>query len=55
MKQGTNGWVPITRFELNKFKPAGHHRTMGCVLLMSNAITIGKLLYSRARSLVGKS
>ena len=35
--------------------PTGNHRTMGCVLLMSNAITIGKLIYSRARSLVGKS
>ena len=35
--------------------PTEHHRTMGCVLLMSNAITFGKLIYSRARSPVGKS
>ena len=35
--------------------PTEHHRTMGCVLLMSNAITLGKLIYSRARSPVGKS
>ena len=35
--------------------PTEHHRTMRCVLLMSNAITFGKLIYSRARSPVGKS
>ena len=35
--------------------PSEHQRTMGCVLLMSNAITFGKLIYSRARSPVGKS
>ena len=35
--------------------PTEHHRTMGCDLLMSNAIIFGKLIYSRARSPVGKS
>ena len=35
--------------------PTEYHRTVFCVLLMSNAITIGKLIHSRARSLVGKS
>lgn len=35
--------------------PTEYHRTMGCVLLMSNAITFGKLIHSRVRSLVGKS
>ena len=36
--------------------PTEHHRTMGCVLLtLSNAIAFRKLIYSRARSPVGKS
>ena len=35
--------------------PTEYHRTVFCVLLMSNAITFGKWIHSRASSQVGKS
>ena len=48
-------WVPQESQLSTTGIPTEYHRTVFCVLLMSNAITFGKWIHSRASSQVGKS